>query len=103
MKKTLLIMILFSVSIWAQEIDKKKRQSVKKPRSVVKFFDIKVDNPELQAEVDLLKQEYLNELTTIKEKFKNKKKKLKMTYKSRLKELGVERKKTTKGKDHKKS
>ena len=91
-------MVLFFVSIWAQQIDKKKRKSVKKPARVVKFFDIKVDNPKLEAEVDLLKQEYLNELATIKEKFKNKKKKLKMTYKSRLKELGVERKKNNKGK-----
>lgn len=96
-------MILFFVSTWAQETDKNQRKIDKKPRSVVKFFDIKVENPELEKKVELLKQEYLSELTVIKEKFKNKKKNLKKTYKSRLKELGIERKKTTKRKNRKKS
>jgi hypothetical protein len=95
MKKTIIIIFLSFVSIYAQETDKKQR-------NVIKFLDIKVDNPELQKEVDIIKQEYLIELTSIKKKFRNKKKNLKNAYKFRLKELGVEAKKTKKNKSQKK-
>ena len=52
-----------------------------------KFLDIKVNNPELQIEVDGLKKQYELELKEMKAVFKESKKSLRKSYRLKLKEL----------------
>ena len=52
-----------------------------------KFLEITVDNPELQIEIDNLKNQYDADLNELKVKHKEEKTILRKTYKERLKEL----------------
>ena len=89
MKNILIIVFIFMASIQAHETDKNKKNKVK-------FLDVKVENPDLQGKIDLLKKEYDVELATLKNRFNKKKKNLKKTYKGKLKELGVKPQKNPK-------
>ena len=60
--KILLFLIIF-VSIQAQEL--------KKPEKDSKFLQIKVDNPDLQVEINNLKKRYDSELNELKVQFKD--------------------------------
>ena len=57
------------------------------PEKDTKFLELKVDNPELQSEIDKLKKQYDSELKELKLEFKEQKKSLRKSYKVRLKEL----------------
>ena len=74
-----------------------------KPEKDSKFLDIKVDNPELQAEIYNLKKQYDSELNELKVQFKEKKKSLKKSYKGQLKELRKSYKKQKVKKKNKKN
>ena len=80
MKLIMIFILTIFVSIHAQEMKQK-------PEKDSKFLDIKVDNPELQSEIDKLKKQYDSELKELKLEFKEQKKSLRKSYKVRLKEL----------------
>ncbi len=80
MKYIITFFLIGGVSLFPQEL----KQSSKKES---KFLELKVDNPELQIEVDALKKQYELELSTMKAEFKERKKSLRKSYKSKLKEL----------------
>ena len=80
MKLITIFLLTIFVSIHAQELKQK-------PEKDSKFLEIKVDNPDLQAEIDNLKKQYDSELNELKVQFKEQKKSLRKSYKGRLKEL----------------
>tara|TARA_B100000965_G_scaffold335281_1_gene301076 strand:- start:2414 stop:2686 length:273 start_codon:yes stop_codon:yes gene_type:complete len=80
MKYIITFFLIGAVSLFPQEL----KQNSKKES---KFLEIKVNNPELQIEVDGLKKEYELELSEIKAAFKERKKSLRKSYRLKLKEL----------------
>jgi|TARA_B100002003_G_scaffold34563_1_gene29877 hypothetical protein len=93
MKFLTIFLLTILVSIQAQELKQKPEVSIQaqelkqKPEKDSKFLEIKVDNPDLQAEIDNLKKQYDLELNELKIQFKEQKKSLRKSYKGRLKEL----------------
>ena len=96
MKLFMIFILTIFVSIHAQEMKQK-------PEEDSKFLDIKVDNPELQAEIYNLKKQYDSELNELKVQFKEQKKSLKKSYKGQLKELRKSYKKQKVKKKNKKN
>jgi uncharacterized protein (DUF736 family) len=96
MKLIMIFILTIFVSIHAQEMKQK-------PEKDSKFLDIKVDNPELQAEIYNLKKQYDSELNELKVQFKEQKKSLKKSYKGQLKELRKSYKKQKVKKKNKKN
>jgi len=92
----MIFILTIFVSIHAQEMKQK-------PEEDSKFLDIKVDNPELQAEIYNLKKQYDSELNELKVQFKEQKKSLKKSYKGQLKELQKSYKKQKVKKKNKKN
>jgi len=92
----MIFILTIFVSIHAQEMKQK-------PEEDSKFLDIKVDNPELQAEIYNLKKQYDSELNELEVQFKEKKKSLKKSYKGQLKELRKSYKKQKVKKKNKKN
>ena len=91
MKINILIsMIIFTSAMFAQDI-------VKGQSKETKFLDVQVDNPNLQKEIDALKDEFLIDLEALKVKHKKEKKSLRGTYKDKLKALRKQYKDTKKG------
>ena len=80
MKLISIFILTIFVPIHAQELKQKTEKDSK-------FLEIKVDYPELQAEIDNLKKQYDSELNELKVQFKKQKKSLKKSYKERFKEL----------------
>ena len=80
MKFLKILFLIIFVSIQAQELKKK-------PEKDSKFLEIKVDNPDLQAEINNLKKLYDSELNELKVQFKEQKRSLKKSYKGQLREL----------------
>ena len=80
MKYITITLITVSMIINAQELKQN-------PEKDSKFLELKVDNPELQSEIDKLKKQYDSELKELKLEFKEQKKSLRKSYKVRLKEL----------------
>ena len=75
-----LLIIIFISSLYGQSvIDKNSKES--------KFLNISVENPDLQLEIDNLKDDYELDLKDLKAKHKQQKKDLRKSYKARLKEL----------------
>jgi hypothetical protein len=67
MKFLAILLLTILVSIQAQELKQK-------PEKDSEFLEIKVDNPDLQAEIDNLKKQYDSELNELKVQFKEQKK-----------------------------
>ena len=80
MKYIITFFLIGAVSLFPQEL----KQNSKKES---KFLEIKVNNPELQIEVDDLKKQYELELNEMKAAFKERKKSLRKSYRLKLKEL----------------
>ena len=80
MKFLTIALLTIFVSIQAQELKQK-------PEKDLKFLEIKVDNPDLQAEIDNLKKQYDSKLNELKVQFKEQKKSLRKSYNARLKKL----------------
>ena len=76
---TILLLTIF-VSLQAQDLKQKQQKDSK-------FLEVKVDNPDFQADIDNLKKQYDSELNELKVQFKEQKKSLRKSYKGRLKEL----------------
>ncbi len=89
MKSITIILLTIFVSIHAQELKQKQEKDTK-------FLELKVDNPELQVEIDKLKKQYDSELNELKVQFKEQKKSMRKAYKEQLKELRKKYKKKTK-------
>ncbi len=85
-----LSLILFTSSVFAQDI-------VKEHSKETKFLDIKVENPDLQKEIDALKNAYLLDVEALKVTHKKEKKSLRSTYKDKLKSLRKKYGETKKG------
>ena len=77
-----LILLFFTLITLSNAQDK-----VRSPEKESKFLEITVDNPELQIEIDNLKNQYDADLNELKAKHKEQKKILRKSYKERLKEL----------------
>jgi len=77
-----LIFLFFTLITLSNAQDKVKVQEKES-----KFLEIRVDNPELQIEIENLKNQYDADLNELKVKHKEEKTTLRKTYKERLKEL----------------
>ena len=80
MKFIAITLLTVSLTINAQE-------SKQNPEKDSKFLELKVDDPELQLEIDKLKKQFDSDLNELKSEFKEQKKSLRKSYKGRLKEL----------------
>lgn len=80
MKFLVIVLLTIFISINGQELKQKSEKESK-------FLEVKVDNPDLQSEIDNLKKQYDSELNELKVQFKEQKKLLRKSFKERLKKL----------------
>lgn len=79
MKNILFFVLIFSL------INAQQGKNIQEKEN--KFLEIKVEDPALQSEIDLLRSEFTAELDEIKRKHKLEKKSLRKIYRQRLKVL----------------